>query len=63
MAEDDKEQFISRVIHDLRNPLSSIKLAAYNIKRKAGGPLIDKQLETIDKKIEEINNILESLRR
>jgi signal transduction histidine kinase len=63
MAEDDKEQFISRVIHDLRNPLSSIKLAAYNIQRKAGGPLIDKHLETIDKKIEEINNILESLRR
>lgn len=38
------------VVHELRNPLAAINMAAVNIKQKAMNPLLDKHLENIEKK-------------
>lgn len=51
----------STVAHELRNPLGVIKTAAYNINRKKQGDALDKHLETINKKIDESNQIINNL--
>ncbi len=48
------------IAHELRNPLAAIKMAAYSIKQKKDQPP-DKQLETINKKIEESDEIISNL--
>lgn len=49
------------VAHELRNPLGVIRTAAYNIKRKAGEAPIAGQLENIDKKIIQSDQIINNL--
>ncbi|MFA6434682.1 MAG: ATP-binding protein [Elusimicrobiales bacterium] len=49
------------VAHELRNPLSAIKLAASNIKRKAQNPLLDRHLDNISKKVSESDQIINNL--
>ena len=49
------------VAHELRNPLASISIALYNIKRKAKNPDIDKHLVNIEKKITESEQIINNL--
>ncbi|MFA5157500.1 MAG: MASE3 domain-containing protein [Candidatus Omnitrophota bacterium] len=49
------------VAHELRNPLAAIKMAAYNVMRKAKNPELDKHLHNIDKKIHESNQIISNL--
>ncbi len=49
------------VAHGLRNPLAAIKLAVYNMKRKKTGLEEDRHLLNIDKKIEESENLINSL--
>jgi PAS domain S-box-containing protein len=51
----------STVAHELRNPLGVIKTAAYNINRKKQGSALDKHLETINRKIDESNQIINNL--
>jgi len=51
----------STVAHELRNPLGVIKTAVYNINRKKQGGALDKHLATIDKKIDESNQIITNL--
>ncbi len=50
------------IAHELRNPLSVIRTATYNIKQKSKKSSLSKHLDNIDKKTEEsikiINNIL-----
>lgn len=47
--------------HELRNPLSVIQAAAYNIKRKKQNLDIDKHLENINVQIEESEQIINNL--
>jgi PAS domain S-box-containing protein len=50
--------------HDLRNPLTGIKNAAYYLKRKQGSSLDSKEkemFEVIDKSVEHANKIVDSL--
>jgi signal transduction histidine kinase len=49
------------VVHELRNPLSVIKTAVYNLKRKLRDPLSDTHCATIDKKITEADRIINNL--
>ncbi|MDD5254453.1 MAG: PAS domain S-box protein [Candidatus Omnitrophica bacterium] len=49
------------VAHELRNPLAAIHMAAYNIKRKAQDPMFEKHLHTIEKKINESEQIISNL--
>lgn len=49
------------VAHELRNPLAAITMAAFNIKRKAADPLLDRHFRNIDKKICESNQIINNL--
>lgn len=49
------------IAHELRNPLAAIGMAAYNIKRKSQNPLLDKHLNSIEKKINESNQIIDNL--
>lgn len=49
------------VAHELRNPLAAIHMASYNIKRKAQNPLLDKHLLTIEKKVNESDQIINNL--
>ena len=49
------------VAHELRNPLSVIRTAAYNIKRKRRNPSIDKHLANIEKNVSESNQIINNL--
>ena len=49
------------IAHELRNPLSAIQIAAYNIDRKARNPLLDKHLETINRKVLESDHIIQNL--
>jgi two-component system sensor histidine kinase AtoS len=57
----DIGRLASTIAHEIRNPLSAIKLAAYNIKRKANTPLIEKHLETVNKKVLESDQIIQNL--
>ena len=49
------------VAHELRNPLSAIAVALYNIKRKAGQAPIEKHLRTVESKIAESEQIINNL--
>jgi len=49
------------VAHELRNPLSVIQAALYNIERKKGNAPIQTQLYTIEKKIREGDQIISNL--
>lgn len=49
------------VAHELRNPLAAIHMAAFNIKRKAQNPLLEKHILNIDKKISESDQIINNL--
>jgi len=49
------------VAHELRNPLAAIRMASYNIRRKAQNPLLDKHLVTIEKKVNESDQIINNL--
>jgi PAS domain S-box-containing protein len=54
--------FASMIAHELKNPLSTMKLAIYNVKRKTDDSRITGHIERINNKIEEslqiINNLL-----
>jgi len=49
------------VAHELRNPLAAMRMAAFNIKRKAQNPSLDKHLMNIEKKIYESDQIINNL--
>ncbi|OGF48689.1 MAG: hypothetical protein A2231_00915 [Candidatus Firestonebacteria bacterium RIFOXYA2_FULL_40_8] len=49
------------VAHELRNPLAAIRIAIYNVKRKANNRDLDRHVENIEKKIEESNHIINNL--
>lgn len=49
------------VAHELRNPLAAIKMAGYNIKKKAQNPSLDKHLSNIDTKLAESEQIISNL--
>ena len=49
------------VAHELRNPLASVKMAVYNIKRKAKNPLLEKHLDNIELKVDESEQIINNL--
>ena len=49
------------VAHELRNPLSAIRVATYNIKRKTQTLLLDKHLANIEKKVVESDQIINNL--
>jgi signal transduction histidine kinase len=49
------------VAHELRNPLSTIQIANYNIRRKIKNHKIDRNIANIDKKVEESERIINNL--
>lgn len=49
------------IAHELRNPLAAIQIAAYNIKKKCAGQLIDKHVFNIEKKVSESDQIINNL--
>jgi PAS domain S-box-containing protein len=49
------------VAHELRNPLAVIRLAVYNIRRKAAAPKIERQMANIEKKVAESDQIINNL--
>ncbi|MGA2090651.1 MAG: PAS domain S-box protein [Endomicrobiales bacterium] len=51
----------STIAHELRNPLGVIGLAVHNIQRKSKNHLLDKHIETINKKILEGDQIIQNL--
>ncbi|OGL41616.1 MAG: hypothetical protein A2042_05085 [Candidatus Schekmanbacteria bacterium GWA2_38_11] len=51
----------SVIAHELRNPLSAIRIAAYNIKRKGQLTSLEKHFATIEKKIVESDQIINNL--
>jgi PAS domain S-box-containing protein len=49
------------VAHEFRNPLAAVNIAAENIKRKSNGDNVAKYLNTIAKKVQESNQIINNL--
>jgi signal transduction histidine kinase len=49
------------VAHELRNPLATIRMAAYNIKRKARSPELETHIADIEKKVFESDRIINNL--
>lgn len=49
------------VAHELRNPLSVIRMAAYNIRRKNSNTNLVKHLDSVDKKVIESDQIINNL--
>lgn len=49
------------VAHELRNPLATINMAAYNIRRKSKNADLEKHLASIDLKVAESNQIINNL--
>jgi PAS domain S-box-containing protein len=49
------------VAHEIRNPLSVIRAAVYNIRRKISEPGIEKHLDNIEKKILQTDKIITNL--
>ncbi|MDP1853703.1 MAG: ATP-binding protein [Candidatus Omnitrophota bacterium] len=57
----DMGMMAASVAHELRNPLAAIQIAAYNIKKKCAGQLIDKHIFNIEKKVSESDQIINNL--
>jgi signal transduction histidine kinase len=51
----------SKVAHELRNPLSVMKAAAYNINKKNRNNSLNKHISNIEKKIDECSYVISSL--
>lgn len=49
------------VAHELRNPLAAIRMAVYNIKRKAQNPVIESHLLNIETKLSDSEQIINNL--
>jgi len=49
------------VAHELRNPLAAIKLAAYNVRRKAQDARLESHIKNIDNKVMESEQIINNL--
>ena len=49
------------VAHELRNPLSVINAAVYNIKKKTCDPAISRHMENIEKKVAESSGIIDNM--
>lgn len=49
------------IAHELRNPLGVIRIAAYNLKRKAQNPMLESHFLNIEKKILESDQIINNL--
>jgi PAS domain S-box-containing protein len=49
------------VAHELRNPLAAIKMAVHNIRRKAQNPLLDRNINNVEIKISESEQIINNL--
>lgn len=49
------------IAHEIRNPLATIKMAAYNIRKKSQSPNIEKHISNIEKKISESEQIINNL--
>ncbi|MGA1870510.1 MAG: PAS domain S-box protein [bacterium] len=49
------------VAHELRNPLAVIKMACFNIRQKRINPTIDRNLENIEDRLSESNQIINNL--
>ncbi len=49
------------IAHEMRNPLAVIRTAIFNIRKKSGGPLLDKHFESINKKLLESDQIITNL--
>lgn len=50
-------------VHDIKNPLSTISLAAENLRAKAKDPELDKFILLIEKKLEEIVKRLDEFKK
>ncbi|MGE5308648.1 MAG: ATP-binding protein [Deltaproteobacteria bacterium] len=51
----------STVAHELRNPLAAIGIAVHNIKKKSGKEQLEKHISTVEKKIQESDQIINNL--
>jgi PAS domain S-box-containing protein len=49
------------IAHEIRNPLAAIKTAAYNIRRKSQTSILEHHIGTIDKKVDESDQIIKNL--
>jgi two-component system, sporulation sensor kinase E len=49
------------VAHELRTPLAAIRTASYNIRKKSDNPMLESNLENIDKKIIDSDQIIKNL--
>jgi len=53
--------FAATVAHELRNPLATIRTAAYNLNRKNKDSNLDKHIRNIDKKVIEADRIINNM--
>src|SRR3989339_28279 len=53
--------FAATIAHELRNPLAAIKVGMYNIRKKINDTAIDSNIDNINKKIDESNQIINNL--